>query len=141
MSDNLTPEQRRYCMSQVKGRDTSLERKVRSELHRRGWRFRKHIRWLPGKPDIIFLGLRVVVFLDGDFWHGYRFPVWRHTIGEYWQNKISETRQRDQRNFRKLRRWGWHVVRIWEHEVQKDFYGCIDRIEDALNVRKTESDV
>lgn len=138
MADNLTPEQRRYCMSQVKGTDTSLERVVRSELHRRGWRFRKHVKQLPGKPDIVFPRLRVVVFLDGDFWHGYRFPMWRDSLGESWRKKIAETRERDQRNFRKLRRQGWQVIRIWEHEVKNNCDECIDRIERVLVTKESE---
>ena len=73
MSDNLTPTQRSYCMSRVKGKDTSIERLVRSELHKRGFRFRKHVKTLPGKPDIVFPKAKVAVFVDGDFWHGYDF--------------------------------------------------------------------
>jgi len=99
MRDNLTAEQRSYCMSRVKGKDTGLERAVRSELHRRGFRFRKHITRLPGKPDIIFPRERVAVFLDGDFWHGYGFPRWEQALPDFWKRKIGETRKRDQRNF------------------------------------------
>ena len=123
MTDNLTPEQRRYCMSRVKGKDTALERVVRSELHRRGLRFRKHVRQLPGKPDIVFTRAKVAVFVDGDFWHGYRFPVWESTLSPFWKSKISETRRRDQRNFRRLRRMGWRVVRVWEHRLEIDLSG------------------
>ena len=68
--DNLTCEQRERCMSTVRNRDTDIERAVRSELHKRGYRFRKHVRALPGTPDIVFVRDRVAVFVDGDFWHG-----------------------------------------------------------------------
>ena len=126
--DNLTPEQRRYCMSRVKSKDTAIEQSVRSGLHRRGLRFRKHIKELPGKPDIVFTKARVAVFVDGDFWHGYRFPAWEHTVSPFWRDKISKTRERDQCNFHKLRKMGWQVIRVWQHEVKKDLETCVERI-------------
>ncbi|NKB67711.1 MAG: DNA mismatch endonuclease Vsr [Candidatus Latescibacteria bacterium] len=132
MPDRMTKAQRSYCMSQVKGKDTSLERRVRAALHRRGWRFRKHIQSLPGRPDVVFPARKVAVFLDGDFWHGYRFPLWSQRLPPFWQAKIARNRQRDRRNFRRLRAMGWKVVRIWEHEVQRDLGGCLARIEKAV---------
>jgi len=126
--DNLTKKQRSYCMSRVKGKDTGLERIVRSELHKRGFRFRKHVKGLPGKPDIVFVSARVVVFLDGDFWHGYRFGQWEDTVSEFWRKKIWETRKRDQRNFAKLRSMGWRVIRIWGHSIEKDLDGVIEKM-------------
>jgi len=126
--DNLTQKQRSYCMSRVKGRDTGLERVVRSELHKRGYRFRKHVKNMPGKPDIVFVNKKVVVFLDGDFWHGYRFSQWERNLSKFWRKKIGETRKRDQRNFAKLRRMGWRVIRIWEHSIDRDLNGVIRKI-------------
>lgn len=133
MPDNLTKEQRSYCMSRVKGKDTRLEKVVRSELHKRGLRFRKHTGKLPGKPDIVFVTQKVVVFLDGDFWHGYRFPQWEKTLAKFWRNKIGETRKRDQRNFAKLRRMGWRVIRIWEHSIKNDLNAVVTKICEAIN--------
>ena len=132
MTDNLNQNQRSYCMSRVKGKDTWLERVVRSELHKRGLRFRKHNSKLPGKPDIIFPSAKLVVFLDGDFWHGYRFPQWEHKLSKFWRKKIGETRKRDLRNFAKLRRMGWQVIRIWEHSIERDLNGVIRKICAAL---------
>ena len=74
MPDNLTPEQRSYCMSRIKAKDTGLEVKVRSALHKKGLRFRKNVKELPGTPDIVFKKAQIAIFVDGDFWHGYRFP-------------------------------------------------------------------
>lgn len=122
-------------MSRVKGRDTSIEKEVRSELHKRGYRFRKHLSALPGKPDIVFTKLKVAVFIDGDFWHGYRFSLWKNDLTPSWQNKISETRKRDQKNFTRLRRQGWKVIRIWQHEIKKDLDKVINRIIQALEVK------
>lgn len=128
MPDRLTPAQRSYCMSRVKSKDTSIEKTVRSMLHKRGFRFRKHVKDLPGKPDIVFPKERLAVFIDGDFWHGYRFPLWEHTLNDFWRNKITGNRERDQRNFRKLRRAGWRVIRVWGHEVEKNIEACVSRI-------------
>ena len=136
MADNLTPEQRSYCMSRIKGKDTKLEVVVRSELHRRGLRFRKHVKGLPGKPDVVFTGAKVAVFIDGDFWHGYRFPLWEHKVSDFWKKKISKNRERDAKNHRMLRAMGWKVVRLWQHEIEKDFGGAIDRI--VATVRATQ---
>lgn len=86
MPDNLTPEQRSYCMSRIKGKDTGLEVKVRSGLHRKGMRFRKHVKELPGKPDVVFFRAKVAVFIDGDFWHGYQLASWEHKVSDFWKD-------------------------------------------------------
>ena len=132
MGDNLTPQQRSYCMSRVKGRDTHLEKLVRSELHKRGLRFRKHVKGLPGKPDIVFPKAHVAVFIDGDFWHGYRLPAWENGLSEFWKRKIQGNRERDRKNFKKLRALGWRVIRLWQHGVERDLNGCIEIIASAV---------
>lgn len=131
MTDNLTPEQRSYCMSRVKGKDTGIEKLVRSELHKRGLRFRKHVKELPGKPDIVFTKAKIAVFVDGDFWHGYRFPSWEDKVSDFWKKKISKTRERDMNNHQQLRDSGWTVIRLWQHEVKENLHECIDRIVSA----------
>jgi DNA mismatch endonuclease (patch repair protein) len=83
---------------------------------------------LPGRPDFVFRDRRVVVFVDGDFWHGWRFPVWRDKLSEAWEAKIEANRRRDARNFRRLRRQGWKVVRIWEHQLDADPQVCLQRV-------------
>lgn len=133
MTDNLTPEQRSYCMSRIKGKDTGLERRVRSELETLGLQFETYVKGLPGKPDIVFPHDRIAVFVDGDFWHGYRFPAWEHSVSTFWREKIGKTRQRDQRNFRRLRKMGWRIIRIWQHEVKKDPESCVARITSHLS--------
>ncbi|MCH8814124.1 MAG: very short patch repair endonuclease [Chloroflexi bacterium] len=132
MPDTLSPSQRSYCMSRVKGKDTTPELLVRSALHGRGLRFRKHAKELPGKPDVVFPSSRLAVFIDGDFWHGYRFPLWRDDLSPFWQEKIGKTRERDQRNFRKLRRSGWRVIRVWEHDIERRPTAVVDRIATAV---------
>ena len=136
MHDNLTPKQRSHCMSRIKGKDTGLEVRVRSALHKKGLRFRKHVKKLPGKPDIVFIKARVAVFVDGDFWHGYRFPSWENKVSDFWKKKISKTRERDLRNHRKLRNMGWEVIRLWQHQIKRDFETCIAKIVSAVNEAK-----
>ena len=135
MTDNLTPEQRSYCMSRIKGKDTGLETRVRSELHRRGFRFRKHLKELPGKPDVVFTKAKVAVFIDGDFWHGYRFPAWEHKVSSFWKTKISKTIKRDTKNHCRLQEMGWMVIRLWQHDLEDDYEASIRKIESALSVR------
>lgn len=135
MADNLTPEQRSYMMSRVRSTDTTPELVVRKRAHARGLRFRKHCAWLSGRPDLVFVRSRVVVFVDGDYWHGWRFPAWKEKLAPYWKQKIAKNRRRDQRNFQRLRKDGWLVIRIWEHEVERDAARCIGRIEAAVHRR------
>jgi DNA mismatch endonuclease (patch repair protein) len=128
MPDHLTPEQRFRAMSRVKLKDGPLETLVRSGLHRRGYRFRKHVKGLPGSPDAVFSKERIAIFIDGDFWHGYYLPKWEHKLSTFWREKIGENRKRDERNFRKLRKMGWRVIRIWQHEIKTDLQACLERI-------------
>ena len=137
MPDNLTREQRSYCMSRVKGKNTGLETRVRSELHKRGFRFRKHLKDLPGKPDIVFTKARVAVFLDGDFWHGYRFSTWQDTVSPFWKAKIAKTIERDRKYDRQLQDRGWTVLRLWQHEIEQDFETSISYITSAVNGKST----
>lgn len=141
MADNLTPAQRRYCMSRIKGKDTGLETLVRSMLHKQGFRFRKHVRDLPGKPDVVFITTKTAVFIDGDFWHGYDFSSWEHEVSEFWKIKIRKNIQRDARNHRKLRDMGWEVIRLWQHEIEENLEASINRIVSAVFKRKVAPNV
>jgi DNA mismatch endonuclease (patch repair protein) len=125
-------------MSRIKGKDTKLETRVRSELHKRGFRFRKHLKELPGKPDVVFTKAKVAVFIDGDFWHGYKFSAWKHKVSDFWKTKISKNRERDVKNHRKLRSMGWTVIRLWQHDLERDFENSISEIVSALKNKSTE---
>lgn len=135
--DNLNPRQRSLCMSRVRQKDTDLERLIGAALKRRGLRFRKHVATLPGRPDVVFTDAKVAVFVDGDFWHGYRYPYWSDSLSRFWRIKISANRARDRRNFARLRRGGWAVVRIWQHEINGALNSCIARIEKVVRARAT----
>lgn len=77
---------------------------------------------------MVFSREMIAVFVDGDYWHGFRFPLWKSTLPRFWQQKISENRSRDKRNFRKLRRMGWCVLRVWEHQIKRDLEGVVRKI-------------
>lgn len=120
---------RSRMMAAVKSKNTSLEKLVFSELRRRGVAFQKHYHRLPGTPDIAFPNRKTAVFIDGDFWHGYRYPTWRQKIkSRFWRRKIEANRARDRRNFRKIRSLGWRVIRVWGHELRKDPEKVFSRI-------------
>jgi DNA mismatch endonuclease, patch repair protein len=135
MVDNLTAEQRSYTMARIRSKNTAPELAVRGLLRKSGLNFRLHDSSLPGCPDIVFRKARVVVFIDGDYWHGWRFSLWKNKLAPYWKDKIERNRQRDARNFAKLRRWGWLVIRIWEHQIERDLGACVERIEPAVRAR------
>lgn len=128
MADNLTKEQRSRTMSRIRRANTKPELVLRRLLHAQGLRYRTHVSHLPGCPDVVFGPCRIVVFIDGDFWHGWRFPTWCHKLKPYWKKKISGNRARDRRNFRRLRSLGWTVLRVWEHQIEEDPYACAHRI-------------
>ncbi|MBZ5647223.1 MAG: very short patch repair endonuclease [Acidobacteriia bacterium] len=118
MPDNLTKAQRSHCMSRVRTAETDIENAVASVVRGLKLRFRRNDSRLPGKPDIVVPAHRLAIFVDGDFWHGYRFPQWCHKVSPFWRTKIARNRRRDQRNFAKLRRLGWRPVRIWQHDIE-----------------------
>lgn len=132
VADVLTKSQRSYCMSRIRGKNTSIETLVRSRLHREGLRFRKHVTSLPGSPDVVLLSARLAIFIDGDFWHGYRFNQWKTKLTPFWRAKIEKNIRRDQRNFRALRRLGWNVIRVWESQINRDLDAVIQRIMDHV---------
>ena len=127
--DIMSAEKRSALMSRIRGKNTGPERKLFEILKSRNLDFECHPNDISGRPDIVFREIRVAVFVDGDFWHGWRFPLWEGKLTEKWRDKIQGNRDRDQRNFRKLRRLGWSVIRIWEHQIEQNLLKCLTRIE------------
>ena len=123
MADRMTPEQRHRCMAAVKGADTKPEMLVRRWLWAQGFRYRLHVKRLPGKPDIGLHRYHTVINVNGCFWHGhegcslYRLPK---SNTAYWQDKIDRNRQRDAENLAKLKSMGWYVVNLWECDLAKN---------------------
>jgi len=134
MSDTVAPNKRSWIMRQVKSKDTSPERLVRSLLHGMGYRFRLHRRDLPGSPDIVFPGRKKVIFVHGCFWHGHSCPRGSRlpkTNTEYWRRKIARNKERDRVRIEELRNLGWRVLVVWECET-KDVDALRTRLEGFL---------
>jgi DNA mismatch endonuclease (patch repair protein) len=118
--DTLTAEQRSKRMSLIRSKDTLPEMKVRRMLHRLGYRFRLHRKDLPGKPDLVFVGRRKVVFVHGCYWHGHGCRIGRPAKSnvEFWGAKIEANRARDTRNAEALKSLGWDVMVVWQCELR-----------------------
>jgi len=118
MADRMTPEQRHYCMSRIGSRDTRPELVVRRWLWHQGYRYRLCVRSLPGSPDIVMRKFRTVIFVNGCFWHGHACNSRRpQTHAQFWNDKIERNRRRDERNHAMLRAAGWHVLVVWECQL------------------------
>lgn len=133
MPDVLTKAQRSALMGRVRRKDTAPETALRSALHRSGFRFRKHVKSLPGTPDIVFTRAKVAVFVDGGFWHGHDFEMWKHKLQPFWKAKIERNIERDRENDDALRAMGWQVLRVWQHEIERNLDDAVDRIAIAVS--------
>lgn len=121
--DNHSKEIRSYNMSQIHNKDTKPEVMVRKYLFSKGLRYRKNVKTLPGKPDIVFKKYNTIVFVNGCFWHGHegcKDFVMPKSHTEYWNNKIKANVERDCRNYEALKKMGWNVIIVWECELKKD---------------------
>jgi DNA mismatch endonuclease (patch repair protein) len=130
--DIVPPHVRSQVMARIRGKDTGPEIAMATALLKKQIRMERHARDLPGCPDFVNRRRKLAVFIDGNFWHGWRFPLWKHKLSPKWQLKIEGTRKRDQRNFARLRRNGWRVLRIWEHQIERDTEVCAMKIQAAL---------
>lgn len=130
--DIMSAEKRSAVMARIKGRGTKPELAVRAMLEQLGVAFEEHAPDLPGRPDFVVREAQVVVLVDGDFWHGWRFEHWRLKLSEHWERKIAANRRRDALNRKRLRETGWTVVRLWEHQVRDSPARCRQRIRRAL---------
>ena len=133
-----TPEQISYNMKQVKNRDSAIEIALRKELWSRGLRYRKNVKTILGKPDIAFIGKKIAVFCDSEFWHGFDWENKKHEIKsrqEFWIPKIERTMERDIEVTQALKEQGWLVLRFWGNEIKKNCSACADQIERAFRER------
>jgi len=132
VTDVLTKEQRKKNMQRIRSKDTKAEIMLRKALWQKGLRYRKNVKVLPGKPDIVFTKQKVVVFVDGDFWHarGHEDNPGEQvaTNKEFWRKKISNNVERDRFVNDALLERGWLVLRFWESDVKKDLDGCVKTI-------------
>lgn len=126
-------------MSQIRGTNTKIEDVVRKYLFSKGFRFRKNVAKLPGKPDIVLPKYRTVIFVNGCFWHKHDCPrfVWPTSNTEYWAKKINGNVKRDRANYKLLEEAGWRVITIWECELKKDrAEETLDALVKALTVKE-----
>ena len=132
--DKHTPEQRRKNMQAVKNKDSQIEQLLRKELWSRGIRYRKNVNRIYGKPDIVFIGKKIAVFCDSEFWHGYNWEERKKDFKshqEFWIPKIERNMARDVEVTARLESEGWTVIRFWGKEIKKNAVGCADIIEAA----------
>jgi DNA mismatch endonuclease (patch repair protein) len=120
--DVFSKEKRSEIMSKIRSKNTIAERLVFKELRKRKIYFQKHYKKAAGKPDIALPRKKKAVFIDGDFWHGYKFLRQKERLPKkYWVQKIEGNVARDKRNTAKLKKEGWLILRVWEHQIEKDF--------------------
>ena len=138
VSVKKTPEQIHYNMSRIRAKDTGIEVKLRKELWSRGIRYRKNVKGITGKPDLAFIGKKIAVFCDSEFWHGYDWENRKNqlkTNREFWIAKIERNMERDAEVNAKLEEEGWKVIRFWGREIDKETERCADEIEKAVKER------
>lgn len=135
MADKFGVEKRSWVMSQVHNRDTSIEVKVRNWLFHRGYRYRKNVKQLPGKPDIVLNGYKTVIFVQGCFWHrhpGCKRATTPQTRTDYWNDKFERNVKRDKENTEKLEEMGYRVLILWECEINKHFDDVMNNVAEVL---------
>lgn len=123
MPDSMTPQQRHNCMSHIRAKNTKPEVLVRQYLHAAGFRFRIHVKKLPGCPDVVLPKYHTCIFVNGCFWHGHigcRYATRPKSNAEFWQTKIHNNIRRDELSIQALETMGWKVITVWECDLKKD---------------------
>ena len=135
--DNLTKAQRHKNMKHIKSSNTKIEVLLRKELWKRGYRYRKNYKGLPGKPDIVLTKYKIAIFCDSEFFHGKDWEVLKPRLekgdnSQYWINKIARNRERDEEVNKKLLFMGWTVIRFWGRDIKKNTDECIKMVEEII---------
>jgi len=131
-----TTEERSRLMSKIRSNNTKPEVLFRKKLWGNGIRFSRKASNMPEKPDITLNKYKIAIFIDGEFWHGYRWEEKKKKLKAnrgYWIPKIEKNILRDQQNNRKLKKTGWKVVRFWEHQINKDTGKCLQKIKKIMD--------
>ena len=134
------PQVTHKIMSSIRSKNTRPEMLLRKALWRKNMRYRVNYKGLPGKPDIVFTKKKIVIFCDGDFWHGHNWalrglPSLDEELkgySDFWRQKIINNVERDIAITKDLTSMGWTVIRIWESDIKKDVGKCVDLIEDVI---------
>jgi DNA mismatch endonuclease, patch repair protein len=140
--DVLTKEQRRKNMQAIRSTDTKAEITLAKSLWAKGYRYRKNNKSVFGKPDLTFKRLRIAIFVDSEFFHGKNWETQKNRIKtnrDFWWSKIEGNMRRDDLVINKLEGEGWIVLRFWDKEILKNASNCINKIEDAVNYKKSKN--
>ena len=150
MTDNLTPEKRKYNMRRIRSSDTKPEERVRRYLFSHGIRYRKNYKALPGSPDIAITKHRIAIFCDSEFFHGKDWEALKLRLengsnSTYWIKKITRNMERDRETEQALRFREWTVLRFWGDDIRKHTDDCVRAVEEAIfdqkiDVREMESE-
>jgi DNA mismatch endonuclease (patch repair protein) len=129
-NDKISAETRSIVMSKIRSTGTKLEETFIQEINKvTTIPYVLNVREIRGKPDIVFLDKKLCVFIDSDFWHGWQYPRWNKLLkDDKWRTKIENNRRRDRLVTHFLRRKGWKVVRIWEHNINKNIETEIKKV-------------
>ena len=146
MTDVLTVEQRRKNMQHIRSKDTKTEVLLRKALWKKGYRYRKNYKALPGTPDIALTKYKIAIFCDGEFFHGKDWEVLKPRLeksnnSEFWIKKISRNRERDIEINQKLFFMGWMVICFLGNDLKKDIGECVQVIEETIFEVKTDFEV
>ena len=133
----MTKEQRRKNMQNIRAKDTKIEIALRKALWKKGVRYRKNLKSLPGKPDIALTKYKIAIFCDGEFFHGKDWEVLKPRLeksnnSEFWISKISRNRKRDDEVNKRLLFEGWTVIRFWGNDIKKNLDECIRVVEEVV---------
>jgi len=137
MADDLTKEQRRKNMKNIRAKDTKIEIILRRALWKKGYRYRKNYKKIPGSPDIALTKYKIAIFCDGEFFHGKDWEILKPRLENsnnsvYWINKISRNRERDDEINKRLLFDGWTVIRFWGDDIKKKTDECVKVIEETI---------
>ncbi len=132
MADIVSKEVRSRMMSGIKGKNTKPEITIRHKLFALGFRYRLHVRNLPGKPDLVFPKYKAVIFVNGCFWHGHDCHLfkWPTTNTDFWKDKIRKNIRNDSINTEQLLALGWRVFMVWECSIKNRFRFVDETISD-----------
>lgn len=135
--DRLTPEQRHKNMSNIKSKDTSIELLLRKALWKKGIRYRKNYKKIPGTPDIAITQYKIAIFCDSEFFHGKDWEVLRPKLEkgsntDFWIKKIGKNIEHDNEINKELNFLGWTVIRFWGNDIKKKTDECIKVIEEVI---------
>jgi DNA mismatch endonuclease (patch repair protein) len=123
-------------MSRIRGTNTKIDLKMKKMLSDSGYKWEMYPK-MYGNPDFVHKRKKIVIYCDGDFWHGYRYNEKKKPAKKFWRDKIENNMIRDRRYTRKLRREGWSVLRIWEHDIEKNPKKCMRKIKRKFSQRQT----